>query len=271
MKPSKSALPLLFLSAATLFSCENPFGYTYIAETTKAGRFEVEQYVTSRFGKNVGSGYEAGYRGFDLQTEIEYGLSANEQLSLYFNNLYINSSVREGLRFNGFNLAYKRMLANPDTNEWGQAIYVEGTYSQVSSSDGSNRDRYGIEVKYIFQHNFGDNSGWIYAGNLVTEVTHTAGNGEDAVEFKLTQGLAREVNQYWTVGIEAIAEAEWLEMNDFEAAGLFLGPVINYRKGPLSASLTFLAQVVGSPQNKGSLNVVEYSPYQARLRVSYEF
>lgn len=268
----KHLLSLLTLaSAATAFGCDNPFGYSYIAETTKAGRFEFEQYLTTRFGRDVGAGYEAGYRGIDLNTEIEYGLSANEQVSLYLNHVYVDSSVREGLRFNGFNIAYKRMLANPDTHAWGQAIYLEALYSQASSSDGGFRNRYGLEAKYIFQHNFGDNSGWIYAGNLITEVTHTSGSGEDAVEFKLTQGLAREVSPCWTVGVEAVAEAEWVEMNDFEAAGLFLGPVVNYRKGALSASLTFLAQVVGSPQDKGSLNVSEYSPYQARLRLSYEF
>lgn len=264
-------LALLTLAASSAWGCDNPFGYSYIAETTKAGRFEVEQYVTSQIGRNVGAGFDARYRGFDLNTEIEYGLSANEQLSFYLNTLYVDSSVREGLRFNGINLAYKRMLANPDKNNWGQAIYLEATYSQASSSTGSFRHRYGLEAKYIFQHNFGENSGWIYAGNLVAEVTHTSGTGEDAVEFKLTQGLARELNQEWTAGLELVAEAEWVELNNFEAAGLFVGPVINYRKGTLSASLTLLAQVVGSPQDNGRLNVSEYSPYQVRLRVSWEF
>lgn len=270
MKHIRQLLPLLTLTAAAS-ACENPFGYSYIAETTKAGRFEFEQYVTTRMGRDVGSGYEAGYRGIDLNTEIEYGISANEQISLYINNLYFDSSVRDGFRFNGFNIAYKRMLADPDKQTWGQAIYLEALYSQASSSSGSFRNRYGLEAKYIFQNNFGENSGWIYAGNLIAEVTHTTGSGEDAVEVKLTQGIAREVSQHWTVGLEAVAEAEWVEMNDFEAAGFFLGPVVNYRKDALSASLTFLAQVVGSPQDKGSLNVSEYSPYQARLRISYEF
>lgn len=262
---------LVLTAAVSSLACDNPFGYSYIAETTKVGHFEFEQFITSRLGRDVGAGYEAGYRGFDLNTEIEYGISTNEQLSLYINTRYIDSSVREGMRFNGINLAYKRMLADPDKNSWGRAIYLEGTYSQASSSTGAFRNRYGIEAKYIFQHNFGENSGWIYAANLITEVTHTSGTGEDAVEFKLTQGIAREINQEWTIGLEVVAEAEWVEMNDFEAAGLFIGPVLNYRKGPLSASLTFLAQAVGSPQDKGSLNVSEYSPYQARLRFSYEF
>lgn len=265
-----SVAPCLLLAAAAN-ACDNPFSYSYIAETVKPGKYEFEQYVTGRFGKDLGAGYDARYRGFDLNTEIEFGLSATEQLSFYLNTLYVDSSVREGLRFNGINLAYKRMLADPDKHNWGQAIYLEATYSQASSSTGAFRHRYGLEAKYIFQHNFGENSGWIYAGNLVAEATHTSGTGEDAVEFKLTQGLARELNHEWTLGMEVVAEAEWVELNDFEAAGLFVGPVLNYRKGPLSASLTLLAQVVGSPQDKGSLNVSEYSPYQARLRVSWEF
>ena len=32
-----------------------------------------------------------------------------------------------------------------------------------------------------------------------------------------------------------------------------------------------LAELTGAPGNKGSLNVSEYSPYEARLALSWEF
>ena len=65
--------------------------------------------------------------------------------------------------------------------------------------------------------------------------------------------------------------AEWAELNNFEAAALFVGPTLNFRRGDLSVTLAGLAQVVGSPQDKGDLNVSEQSPYQVRLLVAYEF
>jgi len=271
--PMKSLLTTLALtSAATAFGCDNPFGYSYLTETLKPGRTEIVQWVTGRFGRDIGAGYDARYRGFDLKTEYEIGISANEQVSFYFNNRYLDNSVRDGLRFDGFQIAYMRMLANPDKAAWGQAIYIEPGYSQTSSKDGSIRDEYSLELKYLLQHNFGTSQENVYAANLVAEVEHKPATGADAVKIKLTQGIAWELNKHWIAGVEVVAEAEWAEFNDFEYAAVLAGPTVRYhRDNGFFATLTVLAQVMGSPADKGSINVSEKSPYEARLRVGYEF
>jgi hypothetical protein len=270
MKTILSTLALV--TAATAFGCDNPFGYSYLTETIKPGRTEIVQWVTGRFGRDIGSGYDARYRGFDLKTEYEIGLSANEQLSFYFNNRYLDNSVREGLRFDGFQVAYMRMLANPDKAEWGQAIYIEPGYSQTSSKNGGLRDEYSLELKYLLQHNFGAHQEGVYAANLIAEVERKPATGADAVKFKLTQGIAWELNKQWIAGLEVVAEAEWAELNDFEYAAVLAGPCLRYhREGGTFATLTVLAQVAGSPADKGSINVSEKSPYEARLRVGVEF
>lgn len=261
---------LLCVSAATALGCENPFGYSYIAETLKPGKYEIEQYVTGRFGKDLGAGYDPRYRGFDLRTEIEYGLSANEQLALEFDQTYFDTADREGLRFRGVSIEYIRMLADPDKNAWGRAFYLEAGYSQASLHDGHLRDRWTLESKYILQHNFGDNSPWMYVANLGVEALHTKG-GEDAFELFVTQGISYQLSKEWTVGLEAVAASEWIEGADFEESGVQVGPVINYRKDDFSVAFTVLAQLTGAPANKGSLNVAEYSPYEARLVVAWEF
>jgi hypothetical protein len=120
----KNLLPFLALTAPA-FGCDNPFGYSYLTETLAPGRTEIVQWVTARLGRDVGAGYDARYRGFDLKTEYEIGLSPTEQLSFYFNNRYLDSSVREGLRFDGYQIAYMRMHAHPDKHAWGQAIYLD--------------------------------------------------------------------------------------------------------------------------------------------------
>lgn len=164
---------LLCATFAAATACENPFGYSYLAETLKPGKYEFEQYITGRFGKDLGAGYDPRYRGFDLRTEIEFGISANEQLALEFDQTYFDTSAREGLRFRGVSLEYIKMLADPDKNAWGRALYLEGGYSQASLHDGHLRDRWTIEAKYILQHNFGDNSPWMYVANIGVEALHT--------------------------------------------------------------------------------------------------
>ncbi len=265
-----SSLASLALLTAAAAACENPFGYSYIAETLKPGKFEFEQYITGRFGKDLGAGYDARYRGFDLRSEFEFGLSPTEQVAIEVNQLYMDSASREGLRFDGLNVEYIKMLANPDTNAWGRAFYFELGYTQASMHDGHLRDRWFLESKYILQHNFGQNSPWMYVANLGVEALHTKG-GEDAFECFVTQGISYQLNKDWTVGLEALAAAEWIEGADFEESGVQVGPCLNYRKDGFSATFTCLAQLTGAPANKGSLNVSEYSPYEARLKVSWEF
>ncbi len=271
--PMKALLTSLTLaSAATAIGCDNPFGYSYLSETLKPGKVEIVQWVTGRLGRNLGSGYDARYRGFDLKTEIEWGISENEQLSVYVNSRYFEQTSRDGLRFDGFQVAYMRMLANPDKAEWGQAIYIEPGYSQASSKDGSLRDEFSLELKYLLQHNFGASQENVYAANLVAEVEHKPATGADAVKLKLTQGIAWELNKHWIAGVEVVAEAEWAEFNDFEYAAVLAGPTVRYhRDNGFFATLTVQAQVMGSPADKGNLNVSEKSPYEARLRVGYEF
>ena len=261
---------LCLATTATAFGCENPFGYSYLAETLKPGKHEFEQFITGRFGKDLGAGFDARYRGFDLRSELEFGISPTEQIALEFDQTYFDTADREGLRFRGVSLEYIKMLADPDKNAWGRAFYLELGYSQASLHDGHLRDRWTVESKYIFQHNFGDNSPWIYVANVGVELLHTKG-GEDAFELFVTQGIAYQLTKEWAIGLEAVGAAEWVEGADFEESGVQIGPALNYRDGDFSAAFTVLAQLTGAPANKGSLNVSEYSPYEARLALSWEF
>jgi len=270
MRLPAPAVLTLGLIAASSQACENPFGYSYLAETLKPGKWEFEQFITGRFGKDLGAGYDARYRGFDLRTEVEWGVSATEQLALELDQTYLDTADREGLRFGGVSLEYIKTLAHPDHNDWGRALYLEAGYSQASLHDGHLRDRWFLEGKYIFQHNFGTESRWLYVANVGVELLHTKG-GEDAFELFATQGLAYQLTPRWTIGLEAIAASEWIEGADFEEAGVQFGPCLNYREGSLSVAFTLLAQLGGAPATKGSLNVSEYSPYEARLAVSWEF
>lgn len=261
---------LIVMAAASATACENPFAYSYSAETLKAGEREFEQFVTGRFGKDLGSGYDARYRAYDLRTELEIGLTNTDQVEIVVDQTVFDSAVRDGLRFRGIGAEYIHMLADPDEQDWGRAVYLEAAYSQASRDDGHLRERWTLEAKYLLQHNFGPDSDWMYVANVGIEALHTAG-GEDAFELFVTQGIARQLTAEWTFGLEAVAASEWVEGGDFEESGVLAGPCLNYRQDGLSTTLTVLAQLTGAPAGKGDLNVAEYSPYEARLAVSYEF
>jgi hypothetical protein len=266
-----SSLASLTLLTAAAAACENPFSYSYIAETLKQGHFEFEQFFTSRHGRDVGSGYESAYRGLDLRTEVEYGITDKDQISLRLNHTYVHSSSRTALRFDGVSIEYQRQLADPDRESWGRVFYLEATYSGVSSGDVSLRSAYSLEAKYIVQHNFGENSPWMYVANLSAEIGRKPSANETSYEYRLSQGIGYQLNPLWNVGLEAVAEAEWVNANVFETAGLFVGPSLNYRKDKLSCTLTILRQAVGSRADRGNLNVSEFSPTEARLKLSWEF
>lgn len=264
-----TAVPVL-LSATAALACDNPFAYSYSAETLKPGELEFEQFITGRFGKDLGSGYDARYRAFDLRTELEFGLTPTDQIEVVLDQTVFETSGLDGLRFRGFGIEYIHSLAHPDEHAWGRALYLEAGYSQASQHDGHLRERWTVEAKYLLQHNFGPDSDWMYVANLGVEALHTAG-GEDAFELFVTQGIACQLTAEWTFGLEAVAASEWLEGADFEESGVLAGPCLNYRQGGFSTTLTVLAQLSGAPAGKGDLNVAEYSPYEARLAVSYEF
>jgi hypothetical protein len=264
-------LALLTLAASPAWGCDNPFGYSYLSETIKPGQVEIVQWVTGRMGRDLGAGYDARYRGFDLKTEIEWGVSPNEQLAVYVNSRYLERTSRDGLLFDGFQIAYKRMLSNPDTQDWGVALYIEPGYSQVSSKNGAHRDQLKLETKLLLQHNFGPDDAWVYAANIIGELEHETATHADTVKFKLTQGLACAVNGRWYVGGEAILEAEWSELNNHQYTALLAGPCVRYQRDGFFVTFTALAQVTATPATKGDLNVTKKSPYETRLLVGYEF
>ncbi len=254
-------------------ACDNPFGYSYLSETLTKGRTEYIQWATIRQGRDLGSGYESGYKAVDLRSELEFGVSENEQLSLYVNYRYFDTSTRDGLRFDGAQVAYMRMLAHPDKEAWGRAIYIEPGYSQSSSKTGGLRDQYSLEFKYLLQHNLGaEGQDGIYVANLVAEVEREPASDGDTVSLKLTQGAAWQVGENWQAGLEAVLGAEWAEGTDFEHFSLLAGPCARYQsQGSFFVTATLLAQLAVSPDDRGDLNVTDKSPWELRLKAGFAF
>src|SRR5438270_5207639 len=79
------ALAASFLDPRLAGATERSFTYTYEPETMPKGGFEYEQWVTLRAGRNAAVGQQ-DYNRWEFRHELEYGLTDNYTLSLYFNH-----------------------------------------------------------------------------------------------------------------------------------------------------------------------------------------
>src|SRR5664279_5310115 len=86
-----STVLALLLSAAASRADENLFGYTYTADVLPKGKWELEQWLTDRIGKESGT-----FSATDFRTEIEYGFTDRLQGSLYLNYNYLNTHKAVG-------------------------------------------------------------------------------------------------------------------------------------------------------------------------------
>jgi len=63
------------------------FAWTYTTDLLPKGRWEFEQWVTSRWEKEHGT-----YSVLDFREELEYGLTDDFQIALYLNHHYVNAN-----------------------------------------------------------------------------------------------------------------------------------------------------------------------------------
>jgi len=93
---------------------EQLFGFVRGAETLPAQRFELYQFITLRQGKDQGT-----YYGFDSETEFEYGVLDQLQMSAslvqhYFYNQDVPElPIRNNYRFGGVEDSAKYRILSP--------------------------------------------------------------------------------------------------------------------------------------------------------------
>src|SRR5205814_8367567 len=118
----------LFLTQAG--ADENFFGYSYMADALPKGKWEVEQWITSRMGKESGT-----FAGNDFRTEIEHGFTDRLQGSLYLNYNYFyvkNAQASSGplddrnrFGISGVSSEWKYQLRSPYKDSFGLMLYLE--------------------------------------------------------------------------------------------------------------------------------------------------
>jgi len=213
---------LTLLLLTTLVSADpRPFTFTYDAYPIGKGAAEYEQSVTF----NAHKGSEHGFNQFEFLHELEYGISDNLDLGLYFLRWkYEDSSENSGIQYDGGAVEFIYTILNPAKDHWGLALYAEFAVAENELE---------FEQKVIVQKDIGK---WIFAYNLILE-TEIAGvfdsNKENEVEgvighaFGVTKAVARE----WFVGGELLVESKFLDWSNYENTTAYLGPTISYQGG----------------------------------------
>lgn len=268
---NKIILSSLILSPLIAHSCENPFVYNELPEVPVKGECGLEQFITQKHGRDLGSGYDGKYRALELETELDFGLSTSDQIKLSIGHTLVHRGVNNAFRFTGAQLGYMHVFEEAEKSDWGVASLVAVGFEQVEAATGAIEHSTNAELALFAQRNFGQDNRWSYVVNLGGEVSRLNESGEVSVEYGLSQGIAYEINPHWIGAIEAVGRAEYLDGKTFEWSGLFIGPTLTYNQKDISFSLGVLAQVVGNPREKGDLNVSNASPVEIRVKLGFEF
>jgi hypothetical protein len=262
-------LPTLALCVPQAWANDNPFGCSSDACVAKHGEYELQQSVGMRRGLDLGSGYDGGYRGYDLATQLEIGLSKVSHVDLLVTGGIVRSADFRGSFVEGFAVEYKRLLAEAKPDGWGAAWAGAFGYSRADAASGEERTETSYVGRLMLQRNFGTHGEWCYVTNLSVGLAHDAEGHCGLLEW--SQGLAYRADDRWSFGVEALAEGSWTRFRTLASSSFCVGPCVAHRIGDFSIVCTHLWQVRGWPATDDGRNFRDASRTETRLLVAWGF
>jgi hypothetical protein len=266
---------------------DNPFGYSYTAQTEEPGETELSLWATDRRGKDQGH-----YDAQDYRLEAERGLTQRLQMAAYFNfaSHHVHGlapaigNVQRNLAFDGASFEFIYRLLDEKQHGIGLAVYAEPGWSRIHDVEGQKGAEYEVELKAILSKSFAGGR-VIWAGNLTLEpeweretailAPDVVGHSwEKELKAQLSTGLAYRFAPNWHAGIEARYASvypNWTQGLHRQAYALSAGPTIAFSGGEWSASLSWLPQLVGGGTRDRSLSLDEFEKREIRLKISHEF
>jgi hypothetical protein len=274
---------VLCLAASQTRADENLFGYTYTADVLPKGKWEVEQWVTGRIGKQSGD-----FLNTELRTEIETGLTDRLQASLYlnYNYFYVHNAVTsEGpignknfLGVSGTSAEFKYQVLSPYKDKFGMALYLEPGYGTIEGADGSRHQEIELEGKLILEKHWRDDT-VVGTFNYTLEPEWAKADGEKSFNVSLKMewgaGLAYRIAPRWYAGLETRVQTEFADadFNQSKFVAAFVGPALHYGTERWWATLTVLPQVWGWPNQNGTggLTLTDHERLEVRLKMGFNF
>ena len=272
------ALALFLNGTPAANADENLFGFVRGAETLPKGHFDFYQTLTLRTSKDVGV-----YRGWDSDTEVEYGFTDKLQGSLSVANRYIyNRGVEDlddtnHLTFGGVEGTMKYRLLSPFKDPVGLALRLEGGWLLHDEVGGLLEHELYIAPEIILQKNFLDDT-------LITELNYGGewAWGKDPAEQYYKEfsmqggvGISYRFARNWFIGVEGHVRSEWPMFNfsNFEHAVVYAGPALHYGGQRWWATLSYNYQVYGHGVDEISRTqtFAEETKHLVRLKVGFNF
>ena len=297
---------VLFL--VTLGGCALPearadeplFGFSYTTDLLPKGKFELEQWSTTRFTKHPNGNFWLQ----ENRTEEEYGFSDKLQLALYetydwtssFHNgpfgattpaeqfSYYNPGPDDHFnkgRFIGVSGEVIYRLLSPYTHRVGVALYEEPTFGAGFIES---------ESKLILQKNFRDDR-LVLAANLTYAPEFrwlpdpSAPSKKSIVEetdANIDIGATYRFMRKWSAGFEIFNEREFNSYNFTHESnsGYYLGPTIHYGGKNFFVTAGFYEQMPWASQHVdtvpggivgGRIIDNDFEKYRVRIKVGWYF
>ena len=227
---------------------ENLFGYITGAETLPRSQYDLYQTTTARGGKD--SGY---YRGWDFETEVEYGFTDKFQGSFTVVQHYFEARDVDGLddqnqyRFGGLELAAKYRFKSVFKDGYGLAVRLEIGFMRYDDVAGIIQQMLYVAPTLAYQKNFRDDT-LIFAANAGFQLAwgkRPAEEYDHELSLKAGTGISYRFAPNWFAGVEAHLVAEYPLFRQFEHAVLFAGPSIHYGAKRWWATFSWACQAWG--------------------------
>ncbi|MEI7534090.1 MAG: DUF6662 family protein [Verrucomicrobiae bacterium] len=256
------------LLAGTAIADNRIFTYSYEPETEPKGDWELEQSITSRLTRNRAVGQE-NYQQWQFSTEVEHGVTDRYTVGLDVNDNFEHfydpstKNTTDVNRWAGVSLENRYQVLDPVENPVGLTLYLEPT------CDGQNAE---LEQKIILGQRHGE---WKWTVNLshATEWTGDVNNYEG--ELELSAGLARNLTERWTLGLEVRDHNELPLYQQWENSAVYLGPTLSYHRQKWWAAFSVLPQIYGwsqsNPDQNLHLELEGHERLNLRLLVGYSF
>ena len=273
----------LFLCAAALRADENPFGYSYTTDVLPKGKWELEQWVTGRVGKESGS-----FAGTDFRTEIETGLTDRLQAALYLNYNYFyirnakgsSESLHNRNRFgvSGTSVEFKYQVLSPYKDAFGLAFYLEPGYGTIESANGGRHQEIELEGKIILEKHWREDT-VIGVFNYTLEPEWAKGAGDSgfnvALKMEWSGGVSYRIAPRWFAGVETHVQTQFAgaDLDKAQFVVVYAGPAVHYASERWWATLSVQPQLWGWPdqQGTGGLHLDDHERLEVRLKLGFNF
>ena len=243
---------LILTFSTSSYADRRYFGWSYTAYTLPQSALELEVWNTWSIGKEMGYYYQ-----FQPRFEFEYGVLDRLTASLYFNFDQIktdgNSFEPKSFTFNSTSVELRYRFTEQNEIFIDPALYFEFAYGG---------DEIEYEAKALFSKRINN---LITVLNINGEIEREVIESETESKFEVTAGAMYEIIPSLALGLEFRNHREYEEIfEEEEYQASFLGPTINIQTKSFYLTMSFLAQISGSPATSGNLELIGHEKYEFR-------